>query len=227
MKLRTFTLPLLATFALTLGGCFTTALWVDNSRHNKISYKDIGSDRLTSFRLTRAAVGDLPAGTLLMIGEKNWYVLNEASSKTLGKYLTAGLSHRYTLKQDVLDVTTRDPAARTFQVYVALSYDNPTAEDRAIIKAKQLFSEDHDNDGKLSEIFQGTYYPAPTTLPDDGQPLRASLPLRLRHEESRPNPLHTGLTILKTPAALLGDAVMTALIIPVALIANAGAAHHP
>ena len=226
MKLR-YTLALLATFAFALGGCFTTAFWMDNFRNAKTVYKDIGNDRITSFRITRTAVSNLPAGTVIMIGDENWYVLDEESSKILSKYLTAGLSHRYTLKPNVLDVTTTDPAAHTFRVYVGLSYDNPTAEDRAIIKAKQLFSEDKGKNDELSEIFYGTYYPVPATLADDGQPLRVSLPIRLRHEKTRLNPILTGLTIMATPGLLLIDAVTGAVVIPVALIANAGAAHHP
>ena len=230
---RIFFLAVLAIFAL--GGC-TVAQWKKNPAFQKIpQYSEPESDRLTSFRLTQRQSGDIPAGTLIMIGEKYWYLLDQESSKELTRYVETKLSHGYifnkTFDDKTLTLTVADPASRRFTIFFDLRYENPSVQDRAAIKARHLFSAGEggwkgatENDGYFAFIsLEGHYYPAPVALPED-RALSNSIPINIRTQIGEKNKFHADnfvFNVLTTPGNLLGDILLGAVILPVFAIDRA------
>jgi hypothetical protein len=192
-------------------------MW-ENIDNSKESLAFIDDDLLTSFRVTRQAAGNLPAGTLIMGGMTNWYALDETSSRTIAPYLTAGLdlSHRYTLKRPLVALVT-DPANRLFTANIELFYENPSEEDRTLIRAKGLFTaaeRDGGGEYRLPVTVNGVYYPAPAA-DREGHTLSSHLSLHLRQKKHQRNPVAAAAQgLAATPFTLIADAFATAIIVP-------------
>lgn len=127
MPLRLLTL-FLAAFALMPGGC-TRAVWSDFA-HPVNTHKDLGEERLTSLRVTQQAAGGIPAGTLILIGEKNWYIADADHAEGIVAYLTAGLdSSFYPVYKDIDVSIFRDSQGRrTFYLPLTLDFHPSEAD---------------------------------------------------------------------------------------------------
>ena len=210
MPLRLLTL-FLAAFALMLGGC-TRAVWSDFA-HPVNTHKDLGEDRLTSLRITQQAAGGIPAGTLILIGEKNWYIADADHAEGIVAYLTAGLdSSFYPVYKDIDVSIFRDSQGRrTFYLPLTLDF-HPSEADLVRLADKGLAT---NGQYRLVRTLFGTYHPAPAASPDTGA-LPLDVTLHLEYLSSRPNLPGLAVALFATPVTLLTDVVAHATVIPLA-----------
>lgn len=81
--------------SLTLSGC-TIALWgVNDVREQDLITHELGQDSITAFGQVRAANSQFAPGSLVMMGQRYWYVLNPEDSQAIAPVLNAGLPKRY------------------------------------------------------------------------------------------------------------------------------------
>ena len=226
MPLRLLTL-FLAAFALMLGGC-TRAVWSDFA-HPVNTHKDLGEERLTSLRVTQQAAGGIPAGTLILIGEKNWYIADADHAEGIVAYLTAGLDTSFYPVYKDIDVSIfRDSQGRrTFYLPLTLDF-RPSEADLVRLADKGLATNGKyrlvrladkglatNGNYRIEGTLFGTYHPAPTASPDTGA-LPLDVTLHLEYLSSRPNLPGLAVALFATPVTLLTDVVAHATVIPLA-----------
>lgn len=201
----------LAAFALMLGGC-TRAVWSDFA-HPVNTHKDLGEERLTSLRVTQQAAGGIPAGTLILIGEKNWYIADADHAEGIVAYFTAGLDTSFYPVYKDIDVSIfRDSQGRrTFYLPLTLDF-HPSEADLVRLADKGLAT---NGNYRIEGTLFGTYHPAPTASPDTGA-LPLDVTLHLEYLSSRPNLPGLAVALFATPVTLLTDVVAHATVIPLA-----------
>ena len=214
MKLR-YTPALLAVFALAHGGC-TSNLWQSVPRRTP-TYTDIGTDRLLTLRVTRQAGGGIPAGTLILVGEKNWYIADKASNDRLVKYLTAGLSTPFYPIGENPVIIINDAAKNSFVTLFRLAY-RPSTADLALLKRMGNVEPGEHGEYLLERLISGTYYPAPTQLPAADSTLPINRTLHLQLEGYKTNLPGLAAAVIATPVTLAADAVSLITIAPLVKI---------
>lgn len=89
-------LVLLLSAALSAGGC-TSAMWSGGGSavSTQEIYHRLGEDKVHAFGHIRTDSGQLQQGSLVMMGERYWYVVEPQASERLLSVLNAKLQHRY------------------------------------------------------------------------------------------------------------------------------------
>ena len=92
MKLR---LTLTALLALSLNGCMTQEMWEEDKKVEKITFHPITSDQVHSFGIVNKDNDQLEKGSIVMMGEKYWFVINAKDSKDLTPILNVKLDKKF------------------------------------------------------------------------------------------------------------------------------------
>ena len=226
MKLR---LTLTALLALSLHGCMTQEMWEEDKKVEKITFHPITSDQVHSFGIVNKDNDQLEKGSIVMMGEKYWFVINAKDSKDLTPILNVKLDKKFQIadakkyKKDLkaLPVVVNNEKEADFTTDFCLRYDTQKADE--IAKLKNLSFET--GKGRNNTVYhrcvhaKGKYYATPKNLPADYK-FEQSIPVSIGYTTSRvyTSPGKVIGTILMTPLTLTFDALTPILFIPAMMI---------
>lgn len=139
MKLR---LTLTALLVLSLNGCLTEQLWQEDKKVEKITFHPITSDQVHSFGIVNKDNDQLEKGSIVMMGEKYWFVINAKDSKDLTPILNVKLDKKFQIadakkyKKDLkaLPVVVNNEKEADFTTDFCLRYDTQKADEIAKLK---------------------------------------------------------------------------------------------
>lgn len=139
MKLR---LTLTALLALSLNGCMTQEMWEEDKKVEKITFHPITSDQVHSFGIVNKDNDQLEKGSIVMMGEKYWFVINAKDSKDLTPILNVKLDKKFQIadakkyKKDLkaLPVVVNNEKEADFTTDFCLRYDTQKTDEIAKLK---------------------------------------------------------------------------------------------
>lgn len=229
-------IPFMLSAAFLLNGCVTGHLWSEATSDDiSISYQDIGSDKIHAFGQVKTTTAQLEAGSLIMMGERYWYVLNPDSSEDIQTVLNAKLSQRY----QIFDHNNRKPLPAlpavlseekdpTFSSRFCLRYDIPEhlSATQAAQEQTELLREKFTPAAEMPQQYHrcfsavGKTFSKPENFKVDyrfEQYVPVSLEMR-RTEKKSKDMLDVLLTIVATPIALTTDAAIAVVAVPALLL---------
>lgn len=228
MKLKTvFTA---AAVTVSLSGCMTltSGLWDrDDIVKTKTTHHKVGEDKIHSFGVVNKANSQLAKDSLVMMGEKYWFVVNPGDSAKLTEILNVKLPKQFQLvkyrKDSVssayaaMPVTLTKPGSADFESDFCLRYDAADAQEAATLEALSFRA-----DKKISEhaYFRcisaaGKYYATPQNI-KAAYRFERSVPVEISYVTTKENIKGFRVlgNILLTPLALTGDVAGNIVILP-------------
>jgi putative membrane protein len=231
MHKKTLTVLTVTLAALSLNGCFTLHQWQQFPLHERTSQcRELATDQLSAFGQIRKNNAALPAGSMIIAGEKYWYLIGPESAADLNTVLTTGLPKPWQLAnstghaQDTLRITITDEKQKTFATEACLRYE--TADAKEIAKLQYLdFQEAGKNPKQDTDAwyccmtFRGTLRGKEQNLPTE-QSFRQRIPaiLQIKTEIAEVHPENLLFNIAILPFTLLDDAIF----MPVATLVVVG-----
>lgn len=207
--------------ACWLAGC-TAMLWEDEGEAVRV---DAGTDAIYAFGVAgEAARGQLSPGTLVMMGERFWYVLYSSVSEDLAPVLKADLPQRFRIvdanggaELAALPVEVSGYDDRDFRSEFCLRY--PASG--AVRSQLEALGFDQVKGGDYVRCFtaRGHLYTSPRRVAEDYR-FEAVVPVVLEKVEIRPRGgvARTIGKVLLTPVALAADAVGMVTVYPAAVV---------
>lgn len=227
--------------ALSAGGC-TSAMW--SGRGSAVGtqeiYHRLGEDKVHAFGHIRADSGQLQQSSLVMMGDRYWYVVEPEASEKLLPVLNAKLQHRYQIfsvknkermtELPELPVTIEDTAGK-FNSRFCLRYPLDTSpnnkqaaqENKVLLALRfhQISQEPSLTTYERCFRTTGQMYDKPLQVKQNYR-FEQYVPVKLQTVErktvvSGPKLLRN---IVLTPFTLAGDAVFTVIAVPVFIMAD-------
>ncbi|MGV7079360.1 hypothetical protein ACWA5Z_11295 [Testudinibacter sp. P80/BLE/0925] len=229
---------LLLSAALSVGGC-TSAMWGSGTAvGTQDIYHRLGEDKVHAFGHVRTDSGQLQQGSLVMMGERYWYVVEPHASERLLPALNAKLQHRYQIfsvegreRLTELPVTIEDTVGK-FNSRFCLRYPLETsqnskqaAQENKVLLAlrfRQISQESSLTTYERCFWQNGQLYDKPLQVKQNYR-FEQYVPVKLQTVEhktvvkSGPNLLRN---IVLTPFTLVGDVVVTVIAVPAFMIAD-------
>lgn len=225
--------------AVSLNGC-TLFLWGHNDPFSESSrYREVAKDQIQAFGVVKQANSQLAQGSLVMMGQNNWFVVNPADSAKLQGVLDVKLDKAFQIVDEhshqpleSFPVRLKAAGSNDFVSDFCLRYDTAKAADTAKLKA--LSFKEHRPEGAQKgsaayyvrcETASGKFYQSPPDYRADYR-FETPFPVSVGYTETIKHTDGGKLAhnIVMTPMTLAGDAVLavTALALsPLALLAKA------
>lgn len=222
---------------LSLTGC-TLLLWGENpATSNYTVHHNNGTDHIHAFGRAQQNSKQIPQGSLVMMGERYWYIINLGDSNELFTVLSSGLSKPYIIQKrggeagsDTLRATLNEQAQR-FTSDVCLSYHlDPsqagTYQNEKITLENIGFTPDEADSNTYRQCYStdGHYYVTPEQTIAAEYQFAQRIPVKLTTTETRTEANVDNIisNTLMTPATLALDAVGAVIILPLWLINGSG-----
>lgn len=211
-------IPLLAVLALS--GCMTQQQWSQNPVHERsVVYKSASTDQIRAVGITREPNAQIPGNSLVMAGERYWYVWDAQTSQQLVRLLNAGLKKPYQINSGTghsneITVTLQNDGQ--FRSSVCLNYRTGSTAEQTELAALQFTRSSNGSFIRCLPAKGRVYQPQAAQT---GQPLARPLTVRLQseHTGSRFNGGNLAGNLLMTPVSLIMDAAGAVLTVPPAL----------
>ncbi|MDO4879084.1 MAG: thiosulfate sulfurtransferase [Neisseria sp.] len=220
-----FALPALA--ALALNAC-TAMLWgMFPASNTETISREIGSDQVRAFGVVRDKNSQLAVGSLVMMGDKYWYVVDLDSSQKTAAVLNAGLPQRYAINKGETggegELSVYIEPNQRFRSSFCLKYTPEQPQEAA--KLEQLgFKRRKAGQEEGKEYIQcfdiaGSFYAKPQQAKRDYR-FESPVPVRLMTKESKTSVNAENLVrnLLFTPVTLALDAAGGVLMLPALLL---------
>lgn len=220
--------------AMTLNGCTTMLLWGENDPFSETTTtRQAAQDEIQAFGVVQQANSQLEKGSLVMMGRKNWFVVNPKDSAKLQSILNVKLDKafqivdRYAHKPlESFPVTLKSAKSHEFTTDFCLRYDTAKADDIAKLKALSFEMRKPSEKGKgqtpyyvRCDTAAGKFYQSPPNYRADYHfetPFPVSVNYTVKHKSADAEKLIGNL--LGTPLALAVDAVGAVVLWPVYLM---------
>ncbi|WP_416190953.1 hypothetical protein [Neisseria sp. CCUG12390] len=217
---------------MTLNGC-TMFLWGENDPFSeRTTTRQAAQDEIQAFGVVRQANSQLEKGSLVMMGAKNWFVVNPEDSAKLQGVLNVKLDKafqivgRYDHKPlKSFPVTLKSAKSNDFTTDFCLRYDTVQADDIAKLKALSFEMRKSSEKGKETPYYvrcdtaAGKFYQSPPNYRADYRfetPFPVSVDYTVTHKSTDFGKLARNL--FWTPVTLAGDAVLAVVILPFSLM---------
>jgi membrane protein len=218
-------IPTLAA-CLLLGGCMTGIMW-ERMAGDQYEFAADESDNITAFAVATADSSQLKKGSLILVGEKYWYVLDQGEENTRRlaqlraqfpkafSFKSKGnLEANKRYKNNTFVLERREEEKGSFRSEYCLSYqtDNPA-------EAKQLaalgFDKKPDGYETCSAVTGKMYAVGNLKVPAEYR-FESRLPVQLGRSYGKSAPAGNKVAAaLLTPLALAADAVATVTVYPI------------
>ncbi|SMB89786.1 hypothetical protein SAMN05660772_01405 [Pasteurella testudinis DSM 23072] len=230
---------LLLSAVLSAGGC-TSAMWGSGTAvDTQDIYHRLGEDKVHAFGYARADSGQLKQGSLVMMGERYWYVVEPQASERLLPVLNAKLQHSYQIfspganKEQLVElpVTIEDESGK-FSSSFCLRYPVDTsqnnkqaAQEKTALQALRFRPISEEPSLMTYErcfSARGQLYDKPLQVKQNYR-FEQYVPVKLQTAE-RKTVVKSGSKLLRnivlTPLTLVGDAVVTVIAVPIFAISK-------
>ncbi|MDO4879468.1 MAG: hypothetical protein Q3966_09305 [Neisseria sp.] len=215
---KKYTRPLAACLAALMLNACTAMLWrTFPADGTETSVREIGSDQVRAFGIVRDKNSQLAVGSLVMMGDKYWYVVDTEPSRKAAAVLNAGLPQRYTIgrgetgRHGELSVYL-EPGQR-FRSPFCLKYTPEQPQETAKLEQLGFNKSQKIGEKENKEYIQcfsisGSFYAKPQQAKQDYR-FESPVPVRLMVMDSKTgvDPLTLVRNILFTPVTLALDAV--------------------
>lgn len=218
-------IPTLAA-CLLLGGCMTGIMW-ERMAGDQYEFAADESDNITAFAVATADSSQLKKGSLILVGEKYWYVLDQGEENTRRlaqlraqfpkafSFKSKGnLEANKRYKNNTFVLERREEEKGSFRSEYCLGYktDNPA-------EAKQLaalgFDKKPDGYETCSAVTGKMYAVGNLKVPAEYR-FESRLPVQLGRSYGKSAPAGNKVAAaLLTPLALAADAVATVTVYPI------------
>ncbi|MDO4879083.1 MAG: hypothetical protein Q3966_07320 [Neisseria sp.] len=211
---------------LALSGCFTKLIWnEDPVTHTETVLRDAGSDQIRAFGVVREKNSQLAVDSLVMMGDKYWYVLDAASAHHPKALLNTGMGFKKPFAigdskgNETGRMVVRLKGRQDFYSEFCLLYQTDTPDERAVLE-KAGFTPRKDKDRLYGQClaFDGKFYAVPKNAKYD---YRFETPIQvvLQSEVSKTSVNGAGLVgkILLTPVTLVMDALTAVVALPLSM----------
>lgn len=207
---------------LSLSGC-TGILWANHPVTGTESVDvDIGRDQIRAFGVVRDANSQLGIGSLVMMGDRYWYVLNPESSKEAAAVLNGGvgLAKPYTIGKSgnnrENELAVRIKENQKFDSSFCLNYAAEKPQEAAKLESLG-FKKDYGRP-YYSRCFghvSGMFYTTPPQAKRDYR-FQTPVPVKLTARETKNhfNAANLVGNILVTPITLAADTVLGIIALP-------------
>jgi hypothetical protein len=202
--------------------------------------RDHSMDRILAFGLAKADSQQIKRDSLIMIGERYWYVVEQNDSQTLYPALNAKLSRPYEILNKYHEKLSTDiegangilsaalyPGEQRFTTDFCLKYQLDTTQPALYQQEKNTLEQtDFTPDMVQKDTYrqchdiEGTFYSSPQNLPEDYR-FENSIPAKLAIVEERTSidKSNVARTALLTPVAIAADVIGSVLFLPLGTIA--------
>lgn len=222
----TFRLAITAAVTLSLSGCITANMWDKNSPNtSKAVHHSVATDKIHSFGIVNQNNSQLDRGSIIMMGEKYWFVINTKDSENLADILNVKLdkqfqivnSDNYDKSLRALPVELRNEKEADFTSKFCLRYDTHKTDEVAKLKNLSFKTENSKNKTFYYRCVHanGKYYATPKNLPADYK-FEQSVPVSISYTTYKDHFSGAKLAgnIVKTPFTLAADAIGSVILIP-------------
>ena len=214
--------------ALLLAGCpsMTSMLWADNQPAVHYVDKKVGEDRIQAFGVVREANSQLPPNSIVMMGNRYWFVLEPKYTERISRVLNAKLDRPFEIMRTTasgervapVKVSLLGEGQSEFSSYICLRYVTAQAVDKEVLIQAGFENTAYTQQGAVYKFCQevsGKIYTAPPSVQQDYR-FEQSFPVEVWTSEAKTSsrvPAIAGRVLL-TPFALAIDAITAVVRIP-------------
>ena len=215
--------------AATLSGCATAMFWHGNNpNESKEVQQTVAKDKIYSFAVVNKNNSQLPEGSLVMIGEKYWFVINPNDSSQLINILNIKLDKPFQITEmappsenthnKALPVILTSLDSPDFKSSLCLRYDSSNEEEITKLKKLEFEANDINNKNAYTRCVNasGKYYSTPQKIVSDYQ-FKQPIPVNIYYITTKKglNVAKVAGNILLTPFTLAFDAAGGIFLLPI------------